>query len=208
VAGEYDAARITVREFDEFARRSPAVFFGVAQDDPRLATEVLRGVLAHALHPATRVAPVHTPQVEVEVRGDLAFSVTDDQADAADTLDGQAPRLGYFGSLLGPARWVAAVAAALSTRTVAEVWWDGRGFRQHLAGIRPTGEPEVFDAPAGTGTRVVFDLDPAYFGAGIAADLGSLDPHAPDCAAEPGARGRVVLRDLRADGEPVEHHYR
>ncbi|MFJ6676318.1 hypothetical protein ACIQMJ_34900 [Actinosynnema sp. NPDC091369] len=193
----YDAGDITVPEFDELVRRRPGLFFG--RGDPRSATEVLRGVLDHALHPAARVAPPHVPRVVVEVRGDLAFSVVDDQADALGGRD--LPRPGYFGSLLGPNRWVTAAAAALSAHATVEVWRDGRGFRQDLTGLRPTGRPEPFAAPAGAGTRVVLDLDPGFCTAAITTDLGAVDPHGPGCAELPAAL--VVLRDLRPTGSPA-----
>ncbi|WP_051773163.1 hypothetical protein [Saccharothrix sp. NRRL B-16314] len=194
---DYGDASITIREVDEAFRRNPSLFFGVGRDDPKAATAVLRGVLGHGLHPATAVAPTHTPQVDARVRGDLTFDVTDDQSDAVDERG--ALHLGFYGALLGPNRWAAAAAAALSTRTEVEVWRDGRGFRQVLAGLRPTGEPEPFDPPPGTGTRMAFDLDRDHFAVGITTELGSLDLHGPDCRPDPAALGLVVLRDLRRD---------
>lgn len=202
---DYSAAGIEVLEFDESVRRRPGMYFGVARDNPGLATEVLCGVLGHALHPAARVGPAHTSQVTAEVVGDLAFMVADDRAFALDR-DGPA-RLGYFGSLLGPDRWASAAAAAVSSRTVVEVWRDGVGFRQELAGIRPLTGPRRYDPPPDAGTRVSFELDPDYFGSGhaIASDLAGFDPHGPDCV-EPAGPGQVTLVDVRNDR--VVHLYR
>ncbi|MFD4604406.1 hypothetical protein ACFWPQ_41120 [Streptomyces sp. NPDC058464] len=203
----YSAADIQVVEFDLHVRATPSMYFGVGRGSPELATRVLCAVLGHALHPATRVAPAHTPRVEAEVHGDLRFWVADDQADALDAQD--RPQLGYYGSLLGPDRWNSAAAAALSARTVIEVWRGGHGFRQELAGLRPIEEPREFDAPAGAGTRVAFELDQEHAGAGaaLADDLGSLDLHGPHCR-DPRGPGRVVLRDLRDPGSPAEVCYR
>ncbi|SCL19582.1 hypothetical protein GA0074692_0657 [Micromonospora pallida] len=76
------------------------MYFGVARENPKLATRVFTAVLGHALHPATVVAPMHTPWVNAQVYADLSFSVADDQC-APWNGEGM-PRLGYYGSLLGP----------------------------------------------------------------------------------------------------------
>ncbi|MFF4113690.1 hypothetical protein ACFY0P_09395 [Streptomyces sp. NPDC001714] len=203
----YSAADIQVIEFDQHVWANPTMYFGVRRGDPELATQVLCAVLGHALHPATRVAPAHTPQVEAEVHGDLKFWVADDQADALD--EQSRALLGYYGSLLGPNRWNSAAAAALSTRTAIEVWRDGYGFRQELAGLRPIEQPQEIGSPTGAGTRVAFELDRAYVGAGTALtdDLGSLDLHGLHCS-DPHGPGGVVVRDLRDRSNPAEFHYR
>jgi DNA gyrase/topoisomerase IV subunit B len=201
----YSAADIQLVEFDEAVRSRPAMYFGVDRRDPDLATQVLCSVLAHGLHPAARVAAAHTLQVKAEITGDLAFMVSDDRADA---LGGPgAVRLGYYGSLLGADRWAAAAAAAVSSRTVVEVWRDGLGLRQELAGLRPVTEPQDIDPPPGSGTRVSFELDRAYFGHGqaIAADLTSLDLHGPHCN-DPAGPGQVTLIDLRHKGNPTANY--
>ncbi|SCF36189.1 hypothetical protein GA0074696_4856 [Micromonospora purpureochromogenes] len=51
----YSRTDITVLEFDGSVR------------NPRLATEVLCAVLRHALHPAIKVAPIHTPYVTAQI---------------------------------------------------------------------------------------------------------------------------------------------
>lgn len=159
------------------------------------------------LHPAARVAAPHALRIRAEVSGDLAFAVEDDRADALDGLGSARP--GYHGSLLGPERWVSAAAAAVCSRTVVEVWRDGRGLRQELAGLRPLTEPREVDAPAGAGTRVRFELAGAYFGDGrvITADLTSLDLHGPYCD-NPAGPGEVTLLDLRHGATPVVSRYR
>src|SRR4051794_11563473 len=121
------------------------MYFGVSRADPRLPTWVLRAVAGHAFHPATRVASSHVPNVVAEVTADLAFSVTDDQAETL--ADQNLPQLGYHGSLLTPVRWSYAAAAAVASQTTVEVWRDGRGFRQRLIGVRPVEPPVPFAAP-------------------------------------------------------------
>ncbi|SCL71869.1 hypothetical protein GA0070606_5862 [Micromonospora citrea] len=203
----YSAAGIQVVEFDESVRTRPVMYFGAERGDPDLATHVLCAVLAHGLHPAARVAAAHTPQVRAEIIGDLAFVVSDDRADALDPLGSARP--GYHGSLLGAGRWVSAAAGAVSSRTVVEVWRDGRGLRQELAGLRPVAVPQVIDPPAGAGTRVSFELDDAYFGQGhaMAGDLTSLDLHGPHCN-DPAGPGQVTLVDFRHEGDPIVNRYR
>lgn len=207
MAERYSASGIQVAEFDESVRSRPAMYFGVDRRDPDLATGVLCAVLAYGLHPAARVAAPHTLRIRAEVSGDLAFVVDDELTDALDGLG--YPRLGYHGSLLGPERWVSAAAAAVCSRTVVEVWRDGRGLRHELAGLCPLTAPQEVDAPGGAGTRVRFELDGAYFGDGraIAADLTSLDVHGPYCD-DPTGPGKVTLTDLRHGGNPVVSRYR
>ncbi|MFE0510195.1 hypothetical protein [Streptomyces sp. NPDC058964] len=204
---KYTEADIRIVEIDEHVRANPAMRFGAARGNPGLATRVPAEVLSHVLHPAARLAPLHTLRAEAEVLGDLVFSIRDDRPDALDERG--LPREGYCGSLLGPDRWIAAAAAALCARTLVEVWRDGHGLRQELAGIRPAEEPRRFDAPTGAGTRLVFELDETHFGPGavIAGDLTGLDLHGPYCAEPPGP-GHVGLRDLRGPGEPVVIRHR
>ncbi|MEU3765620.1 hypothetical protein AB0E55_11230 [Amycolatopsis keratiniphila] len=133
VEGEYGSAEIEVLKFDESVRRRPAMYFSVSLDDPRLSTNVVRAA-DHAIHPAPHLAEPHSLVVDVEILGDLSFSITDDQLCRAGGC--QVPRSGYFGSLLGPDRWTLAAAAALSRRTTVTVRRDGCGLRQELAGLR------------------------------------------------------------------------
>ncbi|GII58948.1 hypothetical protein Pth03_73370 [Planotetraspora thailandica] len=195
----YSAADITILEFDDSVRTRTAMYFRASRESPELATRVLSEVVGHALHPATRVGPPHTARAHAEISADLAFSVEDDLTDALD--DQGRPRPGYYDSLLGPDRWLSGAAAALSGRTVVEVWRDGRGFRQELAGLRPLGAPEEFEPSAGGGTRLSCELDPALFapGSAITTDLDSLDLHGTHCPEPHG--GHVTIRDLRTSRE-------
>jgi DNA gyrase/topoisomerase IV subunit B len=203
----YSAADIQLLEFDDAVRKRPGMYFGASHENTELATRVLCSVLGHALHPAAGVAPSHTLRARAEISADLAFSVMDDQANPFDAQG--LPRLGYYGTLFGPDRWISAAAAAVSSRAVVEIWRDGRGFHQELAGLRPVGPPEELEARDGCGTRVTFELDPAYFGPNVAisTDLGSLDLHSPHCT-EPSGPGYVAIRDLRLHDCPGEIRYR
>jgi DNA gyrase/topoisomerase IV subunit B len=201
---DYSIPDITVLEFDDAVRRWPGMYFGVGKEDPRLVTRIFCAVVDHAFHPAAAVAARHTPVVVAEITADLAFSVTDDQADTM--AGGDAPRLGYYGSLLTTSRWMSAAAAAVSSRTTVEVWRDGLAFRQTLMGMQPLEPPEEFTAPAGAGTRVTYVLDPAYIGpALITTDVANLDLHGPGCSGITGS-GRVEIRDLRS--QPLNEHER
>ncbi|MBQ0896209.1 hypothetical protein KBX37_24465 [Micromonospora sp. U56] len=195
-ASDYSGVKLTVLEFDDAVRKRPGMYFGAAREDPGLATQVLCTVLRHALHPAAKVAPDHTPHVIAEISADLAFSATDDQADALS--DQGTPWNGYYGSLLTNNRWAHAAAAVLSSQTTVEIWRNGRGFRQQLNGLRPVEPPAEFSAPAGSGTRVTYILDTGYFdsAAAITTDLAHLDVHSLYCT-YPAAPGNVIIRDLR-----------
>ncbi|WP_223190911.1 hypothetical protein [Nonomuraea terrae] len=187
-------ADITVLDFDEHVRKRPGMYFGVALGDPRLPTQVLSAVAGHVAHPAASVAEVHSLSAGIDIVGDLCLRVTVDQPHAWQ----DAPALGYFGSLLGPEWWQPAAAAALCEKASVEMWRDGRGFRQDLAGLRPVSEVEVFDPPTGSGTRMTFTLDPRDLrpGAAFPADLEGIDVHGPYCDAAHGP-GRIILRDHR-----------
>ncbi|MGP3919041.1 hypothetical protein [Nonomuraea sp. 10N515B] len=108
------------------------------------------------------------------------------------------PPLGYFDSLLGPEWWLLAAIATLCTSTTVEMWSDGRGFRQELAGLRPLSPVQRFDPQAGSGTRIIFTIDGHNLppSAAFPTDLGNIDAHGTDCTAEVGP-GYVVIRDDR-----------
>ena len=193
---EYSIADIRVLRFDETVRARPGMYFGAGLGDPRLATRVFEAVVGHAFHPAATVGGHHMPMVTGEITGDLAFSVVDDQVTAWDRNG--LPRRGYFDSLMTSDRWQAAAAAALSSRTVVEVWRRGVGLRQELEHLRPAGEPEPFEPPDGVGTRMTFELDHEHFtaDAAITTELDTLSFHGPDCG-RGGGPGRITIHDRR-----------
>ncbi|MFF0578253.1 hypothetical protein [Streptosporangium saharense] len=191
---EYSAAHITVREFDESVRERPGMYFEVGLDNPRLPITLLSVAAQHALHPATRVAQEHSLTSMIEILGALRFRVTINQRHTWP----DSPPLGYHDSLIGPEWWLLAAIGALCETTTVEIWCDGRGFRQELAGLRPRTAVRGFEPPPGSGTRITFALDAQNLppGAAFPADLGGLDVHGPYCAAADGP-GTVVIRDHR-----------
>jgi DNA gyrase/topoisomerase IV subunit B len=72
----YTTADITVLSFQDSVRNRTGMYFGVEPHSPDLATNILRGVIDDALHPAGGGA--HRT-VDIEVTADLRFTVTDDQ---------------------------------------------------------------------------------------------------------------------------------
>lgn len=193
-AQRYSAADITVLEFDAAVLKRPGMYFGVGLDDPRLPASLLSAAARHALHPATRVAEDHSLATEITILGDLCFTMTIDQQHTWP----DSPPLGYFDSLLGPEWWLLAAIASLCTSTAVDMWSDGQGFRQELAGLRPLSPVQRFDPQAGSGTRITFTIDGSNLppGAAFPADLGTIDVHGTDCTAADGP-GHVVIRDDR-----------
>ncbi|MDT0455020.1 hypothetical protein RM550_04595 [Streptomyces sp. DSM 41527] len=192
----YTADQIQVVTFAESVRARPAMYFRVGRDSPELPTEVLQTVAWDALH---HDDGTHG-RISVEIRSDLSFTVEDDRRHTADELGNPLP--GFFNSLFDKERWAPAAAAALSVRTIIEVWLDGRGFRQELAGSAPTGPWEEFTAPVANGTLATFELDPAYCAPGeaIAWALLPSELHGEKCDQHP-SLATFQIRDLRADGE-------
>ncbi|MER7209561.1 hypothetical protein ABT340_21070 [Streptosporangium sp. NPDC000239] len=191
---EYSAAEITVLEFDEVVLKRPGMYFGVGLDDPGLPVTLLSVAAQHALHPAAHVAEDHSLTSVIEILGDLRFAVTINQRHTWP----DSPPLGYHGSLIGPEWWSLAAIAALCGTTTAEMWCDGRGFGQELAGLRPRTAVWRFEPPPGSGTRVTFTLDARRLPPGTAfpADLGGLTVHGPYCDAADGP-GTVAVHDSR-----------
>ncbi|MFF5715164.1 hypothetical protein [Streptomyces sp. NPDC012756] len=192
---------LRVVDFVEHVRRCPQMYFLVEQDSPELPTEVLRAVAWDALH---RRDGKHG-QISVEIGSDLSFTVESDQRPSADERERHLP--GFSGSLLDmfdTQRWAPSAAAALSVRTVIEVWLDGHGYRQELVGMDPTGPRGKFIAPEPFGTRTTFHLDPSFCGPGeaIAWALrpGELHREGGTCKEHPSPT-TFPIRDLRAEAE-------
>lgn len=179
---EYSAEHIRVFELDEIVRRHPGMYFRVGAGDPRLPTEILLAAVSHIYHPPPRLGPPHLGRIEVVVLDNLVFSVTDDVAN-------EPGKPGYGDTLIPGWRLYPAAAAAASTRSVIETWRGGHGLRQELAGVKPVSDPVEFEAPEGTGTHMLFELDAEFVGAGsaITHELDALDLHGPDCYPTPGS---------------------
>lgn len=135
----HSAASATVRSFEDSVRKRTGMYFAAGWESPDLPTCILRAVIGDALH-ALNGDHHH---VDVEVVGDLRFTVADDQPPDLNDL-GQ-PKPGFYESLISQRRWALAAAAALSTRTLIEVRADGQGWRQELTGTTPM-PPEPFTA--------------------------------------------------------------
>ncbi|MFF9505086.1 hypothetical protein [Streptomyces sp. NPDC014656] len=186
-------------DFVEHVRRRPAGYFLVERGSPELPTEVLRAVAWDALH---RRDGRHG-QISVEIGSDLSFTVESDQRPSSDERERYLPE--FFGSLLDMfdmERWAPSAAAALSVRTVIEVWLDGCGYRQELVGMDPTGSREEFVAPKPFGTWITFHLDPSFCGSGeaIAWALRPEELHGETCREHPSPT-TFPIRDLRAEAE-------
>ncbi|MFB6508014.1 hypothetical protein ACFYXP_29645 [Streptomyces sp. NPDC002466] len=195
------ADQLRVIAFEEHVRARPAMYFRVERDSPELPTEVLQRVVWDALH---RRDGTHG-QISVEITSDLSFTVEDDQLHGAD--ERRRPLPGFYESLLDKDRWAPAAAAALSVRTIVEVWLDGHGYRQELHGVAPAGAWEECLARRPYGTRTTFHLDPSYFGPGeaIAWALRPEELHGEGCEAHP-SPATFAIHDLRsgADGSAGE----
>jgi hypothetical protein len=185
---EYSAADITVLEFPESVLRRPGMYFGVGASNPAMPTRILEHAVGHALHPATRLAPVHVPIVRADIMGNLAFTIADDQAVFGD---------GYQGGILCCPRWELGAATVFTKHAIVEVWQHNHGLHQHLDHGHPIGPAREFTPATARGTRVTLHLDPALLapGAAITTDLAALDLHGPDCA-DP-TPCDLVIRDLR-----------
>ncbi|WP_431915834.1 hypothetical protein [Nonomuraea jabiensis] len=190
----YSAADITVLSWDDAVRRRPAMYFGVDRQHPDLPTRILTAVLIDALH----LRHGEHRKASAEIIADLCFTVVDDQTRETDERGD--PKVDHLGSLLDRQRWMQAAATALSVRTVIEVWVEGHGLRQELAGTQPLAPPREVVAPVANGTMVTYELDHSYFtpGAAISPSLEGLDLHGEWCARYPMA-GSVAVRDLRPE---------
>jgi DNA gyrase/topoisomerase IV subunit B len=192
---EYAAAHITLLSFEEAVRKRTGMYFGVARDSPDLPTNVLRAVIDDALHP---VGDGHCT-VDIAVTADLSFTVIDDQPLSLDDLG--EPKPGFYDSLVDRRRWALAAAAALSSRTLIEIRASQRGWRQELTGVVPA-RPEPFAARGeADGTRVTFELDPAFLapGAIISTSPERLRAWGAGCAtcADPSRADALTVRDCR-----------
>ncbi|MFD0076372.1 hypothetical protein ACFVIY_28445 [Streptomyces sp. NPDC127166] len=198
---KFPVESLRVIDFVEHVRRCPQMYFLVEQGSPELPTEVLRAVAWDALH----CRDGKHGQISVEIGSDLSFTVESDQRPSADERERLLPE--FSGSLLDlfdMQRWAPSAAGALSVRTVIEVWLDGHGYRQQLAGMEPTSPWEEFLAPQPFGTRTTFHLDPSFCGPGeaIAWALRPEELHREGgtCKEHPSPT-RFPIHDLRAETE-------
>ncbi|MEV6280413.1 hypothetical protein [Nocardia sp. NPDC051832] len=201
---DYSAAHIRVLEAGEAVRSRPAMYFGASRDDPNLASRVVGAVLSDLLHSHAQDDLPTPARVRAEISSAVAFSVSSDQTAAFD--DDQLPRRGCFG-VIGPNLWAPAAAAALSSHAVAEIWYDGRGFRQLLTQLPPDPPIEPFTPERhGRGVHITYELDTAFLGAdaSITTALDTLICHdnrcPPDCSP-----GEVTILDRRTGTQQHIH---
>ncbi|QNS08388.1 ATP-binding protein [Streptomyces xanthii] len=186
------ADQLRVMSFEEHVRARPAMYFRVERDSAELPTEVLQRVVWDAMHHRDGTQG----QISVEITSDLSFTVEDERSHSADERGKPLP--GFYGSLLDKDRWAPAAAAALSVRTVIEVWLDGQKYRQELAGAVAASPWEECPGPRRHGTRTTFHLDPSYIGPGeaIAWALRPEELQEEGCEAHP-SPARFPIHDLR-----------
>lgn len=107
----YTAADLKVLSFEELVRKHTGMYFAVAPSSPDLPTNIVRRVLGDALH-SEGDASHHN--VDIEIAGDLRFTVTDDQPPISD--DASEPKSGFFGSMIARPRWALASGGSDGTR--------------------------------------------------------------------------------------------
>jgi DNA gyrase subunit B len=162
----YDASKIEVLHAFEAVRRRPGMYFGAAREDPALPARVLALVVQDAL---VEEAPDGPLTVRVVVDGPYSFSVEDDGPGlpVEPMRPGLRPAITEMMTSLmcgqSPMRrWGMGMVTALCTQVVADVWQDGRHYRQR-AGWQDLDTPlEVVGDSSRHGTRVAYRLDDAY----------------------------------------------
>lgn len=164
------ADRVTVWPSLMAVRSRPLMYFGVDRHDPALPGHVLRW----AAHLAANDPQGAVSRVDVVIESDLVFSVRDDGAGlAVDRVRPQRPPwlaealtalLSGHGPM--PAGTGLSLVTALCTAVVADVWRDGRHYRQWADWRSPPPELQVLGETEEHGTRILAHLDVAYFGPG------------------------------------------
>lgn len=165
-AGKYEGLGITPLTGLQGIRKRPEMFFGARVGDPDLPGQVLWVVVRDAL----AEEPVNpTLTVSVVVESDLVFCVEDDGPGLH--VDPARPRrppwaLETLTALTVPKgpRGTLAMATAVCSAVVADVWRDGQHWRQ-WADWQPQPPLQLVGPTDRHGTRVRCHLDPAYFGA-------------------------------------------
>ncbi|MFC5746065.1 hypothetical protein [Actinomadura rugatobispora] len=163
----YDASKIEVLEGFEAVRRRPQMYFGgTARGNPALPGVALALVVQDAL---VEEAPYGPLTVRVVVDGPHTFSVEDDGPGlpVEPMCPGRRPAITELMTSLmcgqiPMRRWGMGMVTALCTEVVADVWRDGRHYRQR-AGWQDLETPlEVVGESSRHGTRVAYRLDDAY----------------------------------------------
>ena len=169
----HDGRRLTIDDITVLpplmaVRRRPLMYFGVDRHNSALPGQVLRwAAYLAAADPQGAVS-----RVDVVIESDLVFSVRDNGAGlAVDRIRPQrepwvAEALTelFAGHGPGPAGTGLAMVTALCTTVVADVWRDGRHYRQWADWQFPPPQLQVLGETEEHGTQVLAHLDGAYFG--------------------------------------------
>lgn len=159
---EYDARRITVPKGFETVRRRPEMFFGKRRDDPELLTVAFSLAVQDALVEQPPEAPL---RVRVVVEGPRAFTVEDNGPGipVEPVRPGRLPALTeMMTELMVGYRWGMSMVTALCAEVVADVWRDGRHYRQRGDWTAVQGPLEPLEETDRHGTRVAYRLDDDY----------------------------------------------
>ncbi|WP_051467770.1 hypothetical protein [Actinomadura oligospora] len=208
---DFDASRIRVTTALDAIRRRPLMYFGMAADDPGLPGAALSLAVQDALTETPFEATLH---VEVVIEGPLRFSVEDDgpglPIEPADPRDPPVITELMTTPLCGRQpihRTGMAAVTAVSTEAVADVWRDGRHYRQRAD---RTGEQlplEVLKETGRHGTRLTYRLDDSYLApaAELPRDVAPLLsgifalPQHPSHVPRPAPGTTLTLHDHRTD---------
>lgn len=201
----YGELRIQALTGLQAIRKRPHMYFGATIDDPRLPGQVLWVVVRDMLAEVP-VGPTLT--VSVVVESDLVFCVEDDGPGlrVAPVRSQRLPQVGEALPALtvpkGP-RGDLAMATAVCSAVVADVWRDGLHWRQ-WANWQPQPPPaQLLGSTDRHGTRVRCHLDPSYFGprAALPRDIPGLLAGLLDDAQHHAA---VSITDQRAIPAPTQ----
>ncbi|MFC4913791.1 hypothetical protein [Actinomadura gamaensis] len=161
-----DASRIAVTGGLEAVRRRPLLYYGVPLDDPGLPGVVLSLAVRDALTEEATDAPL---RVRVVIEGPRRFSVEDNGPGiplARSGPDGALVLTEPMTTLLcgRPAVYKTgmAVVTALCAEAVADVWHDGRHYRQRADWTAEPRPLETLEPSDRHGTRVTYRLRDAY----------------------------------------------
>ncbi len=192
---------LRVVAFEEHVRAGPAMHFLVERDSPELPTELLQrwfGTRCTAVTVRMGRSASRSPLTSASRWRTIYRTVADER---------RRPLPRFHESLLDKDCWAPAAAAALSVRTIVEVWLDNHGYRQELDGTVPTGTWEECLARRPYETETTFHPDSSYFGPGeaVAWALRPEELQGEGCLAHP-SPASFPLRDLRSgvDGSAGE----
>lgn len=162
----YDASHIRVLTELEGVRNHPLMYFGVTADDPALPGVALSLAVQDALVEEVVDAPL---RVRVVIDGPRRFSVEDDGPGLPVEPNGRgAPPVvtelmtTLLCGLQPIHRTGMAFVTAISTEAIADVWRDGRHYRQRADRTAEQLPLEVLEESERHGTRVTYRLDDSY----------------------------------------------